>query len=286
MKLKLVKTVIGKHKLVCNYLPEDRYIGQRIALGKYEPYLSRLMLEQIKEGDVVIDVGANIGYYSMLFSKKVGEKGRIYAFEPDKTNYEILVKNIRENKLKNVKVIKGALGSKNSIKTMFKSADNLGDHRLFSDKLAISGYEKIKVYNLDNYLKKRKEKRKINLIKIDTQGWEPEVMLGAKKTIEKFRPTIFFEYWPWAYKMAGLNKTKMMAFLRKIYGQINFIEEYIQVYFPIKTGKLDQQFADNNEKLYGNLWVKGEIDWKYWRGSVKDFWLKKMMKRILGKPQT
>jgi len=130
------------------------------------------------------------------------------------------------------------------------------------------------------------ENRKIDLIKIDTQGWEPEVMLGAKKTIEKFRPTIFFEYWPWAYKMAGLNKTKMMAFLRKIYGQINFIEEYIQVYFPIKTGKLDQQFADNNEKLYGNLWVKGEIDWKYWRGSVKDFWLKKMMKRILGKPQT
>lgn len=286
MKIGMAKTTIDKYKIDLNYLTNDRYIGQRIALGKYEPYLTKLMLEQVREGDVVVDVGANIGYYTALFSKKVGEKGKVYAFEPDKTNYEILVKNVAENKLKNVKVIKAALGSKNTVETMFKSAQNSGDHRLFKDNLAISGYEKIKVYKLDDYLKKQKENRRIDLIKIDTQGWEPEVIKGAAKTIEKFEPVIFFEYWPWAYRQAGLDRETMMKFLRKVYGKINYIEEYIQVYFPIKKTKLEQQYPETNENLYCNLWVKNEMDWKYWKGSIKDFWLKKMMKRILGKPQT
>jgi hypothetical protein len=152
--------------------------------------------------------------------------------------------------------------------------------------LAISDYEKIKVYKLDDYLKKQKEKRRIDLIKIDTQGWEPEVIKGTAKTIKKFEPVIFFEYWPWAYRQAGLDREAMMKSLRKVYEKINYIEEYIQVYFPIKKSKLDQQYPETNENLYCNLWVKNEMDWKYWKGSIKDFWLKKMMKRILGKPQT
>ena len=90
MKLKKAR-IFGKYKFF--YLENDRYIGQRIALEKYEPYETQLILRQAKVGDTVVDVGANIGYYTVLLADKIGKTGKIYAFEPDKTNFEILKKN-------------------------------------------------------------------------------------------------------------------------------------------------------------------------------------------------
>ncbi len=245
------------------YREDDRYIGQRVALGKYEPYLTKLMLGNVNEGDTVVDVGANIGYDTVLFGKKAR---KVYAFEPEKINFGILKKNIKENKLKNIKAFKLALGSKKEEKRLFESRENYGDNRLNPSRSPLDRGDLVDVAKLDDVVSE-----KVDLIKIDTQGWEPEVIAGAKNLIKKYHPKIFFEWSPKMYVDAGLNYQKMWNFLMEEYNRIYYVDEYIQVYYPVEQCNWEC-----------NLWV-GESNW--WK-QYRDFWPKKWLKRILGKPAT
>jgi len=274
---KLNKTkVFGKY--IFNYLPDDKFVGQRIALGKYEPYLTNLMLEKISKDDVVLDIGANIGYYTVLMADKVK---KVIAIEPDPINFEILQKNIKENKLKNVVAVQAAVGSENKKMGIINSKENFGDHRMWGKGPTVSVFCR----RLDDLLKEL-DYQKIDFIKMDVQGFELLVIEGGKEMIEKNKPTIFFEYWPWGIKNAGGDYKKMMEFLEKIYKKIFWIDEYIQIHFPVSQKFLDKKYSDKNEDDYGNLWVKSEINFNDILGQFKSFWIKKFIKRILGKPQT
>ncbi len=278
MKLKKAK-VFGKY--VFNYLADDKFVGQRIALEKYEPYLTELMLSKIKKGDVVLDIGANIGYYAVLFADKVGKKGKVIAIEPDPINFEILQKNIKENKIFNVVAVQAAVGNENKKMKIFESKENFGDHRMWGDGQSLPVFCR----KLDDLLKEL-EYQKIDFIKMDVQGFESLVIEGGEKIIEKNKPIIFFEYWPWGNKKAGSDIKKMMNFFKKIYKKIFWVDEYIQVHFPISQKFLDKKYSDKNEDDYGNLWVKSEIDLVDRIGQFKSFWVKKFIKRILGKAET
>ncbi len=87
----------------------------------------------IKKGDTVIDVGANIGFFTLFFRSLVGDNGKIIAFEPEKKNFEILKKNIQVNNLRNVEIHNLALGSENKNLRMILS-ENVGEHRIFNEK--------------------------------------------------------------------------------------------------------------------------------------------------------
>lgn len=288
--------VFGKY--IFNYLPNDKFVGQRIALEKYEPYLTKLMLSKIKEGDVVLDIGANIGYYAVLFAEKTGKTGKVIAIEPDPINFEILQKNIKENKLFNVVAVQAAVGNENKKMEIFKSKENFGDHRMWNqnplpDKpespLKEGGQfrksKEVFCRRLDDLLKEL-EYQKIDFIKMDVQGFESLVVKGGEKVIEKNKPIIFFEYWPWGNKKAGSDIKKMMNFFRKIYKKIFWIDEYIQIYSPVSQKFLDKKYSDKNESEYGNLWLKSEINFSDLLGQIKDFWIKKFIKRILRKAET
>ncbi|MFA5750034.1 MAG: FkbM family methyltransferase [Candidatus Shapirobacteria bacterium] len=296
MKLEKAK-IFGKYNFY--YLPDDKYVGQRIALEKYEPYETELILRQVKSGDIIVDVGANIGYYTILLADKVGKSGKVYAFEPDSTNFEILEKNIKANNLENVVVIKTAVGSKNETKTLYKSVENLGDHKLFNDQFLISNVETIqnppvgkptsslkkggslktetvKIIKLDDYLKNIK----IDLMKIDTQGWEPEVFAGAKKTIEKDLPIIFFEYSPASYKLAKLSEMEMMSWLKKLYKKFWWIDEWLYIYKCLEKEKIDK-ICSTNKTGYADLWVKKEMSFGDYLNGFRDLKIKKWIKKIV-----
>ncbi|MDP4009996.1 MAG: FkbM family methyltransferase [Candidatus Shapirobacteria bacterium] len=280
--LKLVEIKVHGYECKFWYLKDDKFIGQRVALGKYEPYVTKLMLDQINEGDVVVDVGANIGYDTVLFAKKVGKNGKVYSIEPDPTNFAILEKNIKSNGLKNVVVVKAALGNANKKMKFFESEENFGDHRVWGEsKMTME----IFCRRLDDLLKDLGGKE-VNFIKIDTQGWEPAVIEGAKETIQNYKPTIFFEYWPWAYHQAKLGGKEMTEFLRQNYGSTNYIDEYIQIYLGKNQNWLDRNFKVNEKNNYGNLWVKKDKDFGFYWGQLQDFWLKKWVKRMLSRPLT
>lgn len=286
--MKLVRTkIFNKH--IINYLADDKYIGQRIALEKYEPYLTKLMLSKISKGDVVMDIGANIGYYTILFSNKVGKKGKVISIEPDETNHKILQKNIKKNNLKNVVVVKKALGSENKKIYLYKSEENYGDHRAWGDKSNSTDTKREKIsvecQKLDDLIKDLKEE-KINFIKMDVQGFEGKVIEGGQKVIKENKPIIFFEYWPWAIKKSASDLQKMLMFLEKVYKKIFWIDEYIQIYTPVSKSFLIKKYKITNKNESGNLWVKNGIDFTDIIGQFKDFWIKKYIKRILGKEET
>ena len=269
MKLKKCN-IFGKN--IFFYLENDRYIGKRVALGKYEPYETKLILRQVKAGDVVVDVGANIGYYTILLADKVEKSGKVYAFEPDITSFEILKKNIKENNLKNVVAVNAAVGSKVGKLKLHKSKDNLGDHKLYGDGKNI---EEIKIIKLDDYL----ADIKIDLIKVDTQGWDPEVIKGSEKLIKKNKPVIFMEYSPASYKVAKLNEKEMMKFLRKIYPKIWWINEWLYIYKNLSQEKIDE-ICGANKTGYADLWMKKEVNLNDKIGQIKDIKIKKLIKRI------
>lgn len=274
-QIKKVK-IFGKYGFW--YLKNDRYIGQRVALEKYEPYETQLILRQINLGNTVVDVGANIGYYTILLADKVGRDGKVYAFEPDKTNFEILKKNIELNKLKNVVAVNMAVGRNKGKSKLCRSEENFGDHKLYNDQSLIPKIktEVVKIIKLDDFLKKKK----IDLIKIDTQGWEPEVIRGAKELIKKDKPTIFLEYSPASYKLAKLNGKKMMEFLRRIYPRIWWIDEWLYIYRNLSQEKINK-ICTTNKTGYANLWMKKETNLGDKINQIRNIKIKKMIKNII-----
>jgi len=286
MGFKKVK-VFGKYKYF--YRHDDKYIGHRIALEKYEPYETQLILRQAKAGDVVVDVGANIGYYTVLLADKVGKNGKVYAFEPDKINFEILIKNISENNLENVVAVNAAVGSKSETKILYRSEENLGDHKLFKPTLpslkkggkteiiSKKDSEIVKIIKLDDYL----ENIKIDLMKIDTQGWEPEVIDGAKKLIEKNKPIIFLEYSPASYKLAKLNGERMMEFLRRIYPKIWWIDEWLYIYKNLSQEKIEE-ICRTNKTGYADLWMKNNNTFLDYFDQYRCLKIKQYIKRLMG----
>lgn len=251
------------------YRSDDKFVGQRIALGKYEEYETKLFLSQINKEMVVVDVGANIGYYTILAASRAK---LVYAFEPDKNCFEILKKNVEVNKLKNVKIFNQAVGDKKQKVGIKTNKENFGDNRINLPKsLSSKGgsrFDKrdlIDCIRLDDLIKE-----KVDLIKIDVQGWEPEVVEGAKKMISKHRPILFLEYTPSEYK-----NNKMIEFLKSNYQSIRSIDYW---YYLAKKG-----IWVDKKTGYVDLWIKNKMSLgDYWR-SIYFIQLIKIIKPLIKK---
>src|ERR1700674_193031 len=81
---------------------------QLYATGIYEPIETEIVKREVRSGEVVLDIGAHIGYYTLLFARLVGESGRVFAFEPDPANFAILSSNVAVNAYENVTLIRSA----------------------------------------------------------------------------------------------------------------------------------------------------------------------------------
>ena len=153
---------------------------------KFEGKEFNLFKKAIKPNMIGLDVGANIGYYSVLFAK---HSKKVYCFEPNKTNYEILNKNIALNKLENKAVLVHKAVSDKDRKTKIYtgdmnnfsnlSKDNLHAHSVFSKNYAV---EEVETIRLDDYFKGLKAP---DYVKIDVDGHELEVLRGGGIYIKK-----------------------------------------------------------------------------------------------------
>ena len=92
--------------------------------GTYSEYETDVMKKIVKKGDVDLDLGANIGYYTLIFAKIVGKNGKVFAFEPDLTNFTLLKKNVEINGYKNVVLINKAVSDKTGKLKLFLNERN------------------------------------------------------------------------------------------------------------------------------------------------------------------
>jgi FkbM family methyltransferase len=141
---------------------------------------------------VFLDIGANVGKYSIILGKQLKENGKVYSFEPEPSNIEGLKKNILLNEVTNVKIFPLACSNKKGLISFYLNEKNSGAHSLIKkSKKEIL----INCDTLDNILKEQNLKEDINLIKIDVEGAEAEVLKGAINTLKKHHPKIIFEAW-------------------------------------------------------------------------------------------
>ena len=168
-------------------------------------------VHHVRPGMRVVDIGANIGMYTLLLSQLVGEHGKVFAFEPDSALYEVLSHNCRINHATNVKLFNLALGSKSETRFLFRPGLNSGDNRLAKDThVGFSQEMEVRVSKLDDLL----HEENIDFIKMDVQGWEFEVFHGMKRMIDHNQQLlIFFEFWPYGLRNSGCNPVDVLKYL-------------------------------------------------------------------------
>jgi FkbM family methyltransferase len=160
-----------------------------LAGTEYETEM-RWFLGKMKEGDLFVDVGANIGVYTLHASRRVGVKGEVLAFEPTPETFSDLQKNVQSNQCLNVTCEKIALSNQNG-KGCLIECGRAASNRI--SLLPLAGERKsITVRMLDDYCQTNKI-RKIDFIKVDIEGGEADFFSGGIKTLKKDKPIILFE---------------------------------------------------------------------------------------------
>lgn len=154
----------------------SNYIERSAYLGVFEPEETRLIASFLKPGMVVFDVGANIGYYTLLTSPLVGPTGSVYAFEPSSYAFNKLTRAVKENRLTNVRTFKLALGAQEGELELSPCIE--GNH---TPNLLEGGGEKIHVTTLDSFVREHSIQR-IDFLKMDVEGFEPFVVEGGRNS--------------------------------------------------------------------------------------------------------
>ena len=170
-------------------------LGPELLLNKsFEKTTTDCILSRIKEGMTVIDIGANIGYYTVLMARAVGESGRVIAVEPNPLMVRELTKNIAINHIKNVAVEKIALSHENGQIEFYcpeygaESHGSLRPNKTFQVNNTIS----VKTEKIDDMLA-RIGCEKVDFIKMDAEGAEYSIFCGGNKLLTQMKPGIIFE---------------------------------------------------------------------------------------------
>lgn len=151
--------------------------------GFWERTETEWFLRSIRPGDIVVDIGANIGYYTLLAAQRVGDTGRVYAFEPDPSNFALLERNVGLNGFTNVVLEQKAVSDAPGVLRLYFSHSNSGDHRIFQPEGEDRAFEEVPAVTLDGYFEGREES--VDFVKVDTQGAEGKILAGMSGLVER-----------------------------------------------------------------------------------------------------
>lgn len=207
--------------------------------NEWEPITTKIFENIVGEGDTVVDCGANIGYFTLLAAKLVGKNGKVYSFEPEKTNYEYILKNIELNGYNNVTVVNKAISDKSGMVRLYIHPSDTGHHTINQyDGITDDNRKSVEIEStsLDDFFKENVSP--VNVIKMDIEGAEPLAFLGGENTIAKNKNLrIFLEFYPQLIiEMGGSPR----EFANKILKNYNF------KMFAISEGYDDMKDADLN----------------------------------------
>lgn len=162
------------------------------ALGTTEPEVQQFLATHLGTGEVFYDIGANVGFFTLIGARSVGPSGRVYAFEPLPANAAALRHNAELNDLSHVEVIEAAVSASTGKAVLALGRSTQDGHLLGGSATASSGTIEVSVVSLDDLV----EQGRIGppaLVKIDAEGAEFEVMSGMRRLLGEHRPTVVCE---------------------------------------------------------------------------------------------
>ncbi len=201
----------------------DRLIGPRLIMnGIYEKGLTAYFRSIASEIKTFVDVGANIGYYTVLFGKHLRRRGQVFAFEPDHTNFALLQRNAQINWIdkSNIVLERLALSEIPGTARLHRNVEKPANTSLLAPTEEERAFNAFEVYDvpttsLDEYFRTRNEG--IDLIKIDVEGHELAVLKGARATITA-NPNVrlVFEWDPERWERCGVTASAVLDFLDEV----------------------------------------------------------------------
>ena len=206
----------------------DSYVGRSlIKYGEYNEEQAAFLCDHIKEGDIVADVGANIGAHTVAMASKAQ---RVIAFEPQRRIYNILCANVALNELdRSVRPMRLAVGEQRVAEYEIDVLDYMNEdnnYGAFSMETKVGG-DVVGIVPLE---------QPVSLIKIDVQGWELKVLIGAQAMIRRNRPIIYCE------NDQPENSDSLLSLLR---------DAGYRCYWHITPLFTDQNFRGETENIYG-----------------------------------
>ena len=171
------------------FLKRDLYVGRSLeAYGEFSEAESAVFVQLLRPGDIVIEAGANIGAHTVHIAKLVGASGIVFAFEPQRIIFQLLCANLALNEVHNVHAIHAAVGREMG-KTNVPLQDYAVEQNFAGIAMRDSGAgEDIGVFKLDNLLLPS-----LRLLKVDVEGMEIDVLIGARELIRRYRPVLYVE---------------------------------------------------------------------------------------------
>jgi FkbM family methyltransferase len=188
---------------------DDTSVGQHVKRGVYEPHVTAVFRERLRPGMHVLDIGANIGYYSMLSASLVGPSGSVTAIEPNPDSAKLLEASRRANSFDNVIVVQVAAGRELGLLAIHGSYGNVMTSAAPDDAAALINSTTVQTFRVDDLVPRNK---KIDFVKIDVEGAEYNALLGASELIKRCHPMIVSEFSP--STMPGISGIDGRGYLR------------------------------------------------------------------------
>ncbi|MDD5312471.1 MAG: FkbM family methyltransferase [Dehalococcoidia bacterium] len=188
--------------------------------GTYEKYATSLFQQYVKRGMTVITIGANIGYFVLLFSSLVGKDGKVFAFEPAPQNFNLLVRNIELNGYDNIVALQKAVSDRSGAGILYIDKSDPAGHSLFQEATnQVTGGKaetlSVDMVSLDEYFKNNNISA--DIIQMDIQGAEPLAVKGMENLISSSKEVkIFTEFWPFGLEKSGFSAEQYWTQLNQL----------------------------------------------------------------------
>jgi FkbM family methyltransferase len=228
--------------------PTEHIQQQLFWYGYYEKEVGALLKEIVRPDDVFLDLGANIGYFSLLIASN-SSSVRIISFEPVKDLFQDMNDNISLNNIRNISTINATVGEMNVEKELFVSAsDNSGMSSFHQPENYSGKKERVKVVAIDDWFK-TSGLSKIDIIKLDIEGSELAALKGMKEVLQKQRPVLIVEVNPETLSMFNLKTSDIYDYLK----QLNF-----KGFLILKNGLLEHLSQPDITETANVLFIHSE----------------------------
>ncbi|MDQ6826486.1 MAG: FkbM family methyltransferase [Candidatus Eremiobacteraeota bacterium] len=198
----------------------DNIISTTIVLtGRWENHEATFFRKVVRPGDFILDVGAHVGYFTTLLGSLAGAQGRVAALEPDPENAKLLRTNVAAAGLDSVvRVHEAGAGAARDRLVLYKNPTNRGDHHTYDDntdgKRTVRAQIPVDIVTIDEIVR---DWTKVDLIKMDIQGYEGRALKGALDTLARYPDIILAtEFWPGGMKRAGSDPLLFVTELHEL----------------------------------------------------------------------